>query len=149
MSASAQFLNPSAAARRLGVSAKALRLYEQHGLIAPSRTAAGWRAYGPDEMARAAEIVTLRMLGLSLSQVARVFGDDPQDLEPTLAAHQRHSKAGSANWPEQSRKSVKSGPVSRGTSLRPRENWCACWDRPPSSASPSIFPGPGAANGSN
>ena len=88
MSSSAQFLNPSAAARRLGVSAKALRLYERHGLIAPSRTAAGWRAYGPEVMARAAEIVTLRTLGLSLSQVARVLGDDPQGLEPALAAHQ-------------------------------------------------------------
>ena len=88
MSSSAQFLNPSAAAQRLGVSAKALRLYEQHGLIAPGRTAAGWRAYGPDEMARAAEIVALRALGLSLSQIARVLGNDPQGLEPALAAHQ-------------------------------------------------------------
>jgi DNA-binding transcriptional MerR regulator len=88
VSASAQFLSPSAAAQRLGVSAKALRLYERHGLITPSRTAAGWRVYGPDEMARAAEIVALRALGLSLSQVARVLGDDPQGLEPALAAHQ-------------------------------------------------------------
>jgi DNA-binding transcriptional MerR regulator len=88
VSSSAQFLNPSAAAQRLGVSAKALRLYEQHGLITPSRTAAGWRAYGPAEMTRAAEIVTLRALGLSLAQVARVLGDDPQGLEPALAAHQ-------------------------------------------------------------
>jgi DNA-binding transcriptional MerR regulator len=88
VSASARFLNPSAAAQRLGVSAKALRLYEQHGLITPSRTAAGWRAYGPDEMARTAEIVALRALGFSLSQVARVLGDDPQGLEPALAAHQ-------------------------------------------------------------
>ncbi len=88
MSSSARFLNPSVAAQRLGVSAKALRLYEQHGLITPSRTAAGWQAYGPDEMPRAAEIVTLRALGLSLSQVARVLGDDPQGLEPALAAHQ-------------------------------------------------------------
>jgi DNA-binding transcriptional MerR regulator len=88
VSASARFLNPSAAAQRLGVSAKALRLYEQHGLITPSRTAAGWRVYGPDEMTRAAEIVALRALGLSLSQVARALGDDPQGLEPALAAHQ-------------------------------------------------------------
>ena len=88
MSASAQFLNPAAAALRLGVSAKALRFYEQHGLITPGRTAAGWRAYGPDEMARAAEIVTLRALGLSLAQIARVLGDDPQDLGLALAAHQ-------------------------------------------------------------
>jgi DNA-binding transcriptional MerR regulator len=85
---SAQFLNPSEAARRLGVSAKALRLYEQRGLVAPVRTAAGWRAYGPAEMARAAEIAALRALGLSLAQVARVLKGDPQGLEPALAAHQ-------------------------------------------------------------
>lgn len=88
MSSSAQYLNPSEAARRLGVSAKALRLYEQRGLVAPVRTAAGWRAYGPDEMARAGEIAALRALGLSLAQTARVLGGDPQGLEPALAAHQ-------------------------------------------------------------
>ncbi|MDO9431881.1 MAG: MerR family transcriptional regulator [Phenylobacterium sp.] len=88
MSSSARFLNPSQAARRLGVSAKALRLYEQRGLVTPARTAAGWRAYGPDEMARAGEIVALRALGLSLAQVARVLAGDPQGLEPALASHQ-------------------------------------------------------------
>jgi DNA-binding transcriptional MerR regulator len=88
VSSSAQFLSPSAAAQQLGVSTKALRLYEQRGLVAPSRTAAGWRVYGPNEIARAAEIVALRALGLSLSQIARVLGDDPQGLEPALATHQ-------------------------------------------------------------
>ena len=88
MNASAQFLNPSEAAKRLGVSAKALRVYEQRGLITPMRTAAGWRAYGPDEMVRAAEIVALRALGLSLGQVAGALRGDVQDLEPALAAHQ-------------------------------------------------------------
>ena len=88
MNPSAQFLSPSEAARRLGVSVKALRLYEQRGLIAPARTAAGWRAYGPDEMSRVAEIAALRELGLSLSQVARVLGGHSESLEPALAAHQ-------------------------------------------------------------
>jgi DNA-binding transcriptional MerR regulator len=88
VSSPARFLNPSEAARRLGVSAKALRLYEQRGLIAPARTAVGWRTYGPDEMARVAEIVALRQLGLSLSQVARVLAGDSESLEPALAAHQ-------------------------------------------------------------
>jgi DNA-binding transcriptional MerR regulator len=88
VSSSAQFLNPAEAARRLGVSVKALRLYEQRGLIAPARTAAGWRAYGPDEMARVAEIAALRELGLSLSQVARVLEGNSESLEPVLAAHQ-------------------------------------------------------------
>jgi DNA-binding transcriptional MerR regulator len=88
VSSSAQFLNPSEAARRLGVSVKALRLYEARGLIAPLRTAAGWRAYGPDEMARVAEIAALRELGLSLAEVARVLEGDADSLEPALAAHQ-------------------------------------------------------------
>jgi DNA-binding transcriptional MerR regulator len=88
VSSSSQFLNPSEAAVRLGVSAKALRLYEQRGLIAPLRTTAGWRTYGPVEMARAAEIVALRALGLSLHQVAGVLNGDAQSLEPALSAHQ-------------------------------------------------------------
>jgi DNA-binding transcriptional MerR regulator len=84
----AQFLKPSEAAKRLGVSAKALLLYEQRGLIAPIRTDAGWRAYGPKEMARAAEIAVLRVLGLSLGQVERVLGGDPRSLQSALATHQ-------------------------------------------------------------
>jgi DNA-binding transcriptional MerR regulator len=88
MSTPVRSLNASEAARRLGVSTKALRLYEERGLVVPNRTAAGWRAYGPDEMARAAEIVALRELGLSLAQIARVLSGDPRGLDPALAAHQ-------------------------------------------------------------
>ncbi|QNK66546.1 MerR family transcriptional regulator [Variovorax sp. PAMC26660] len=88
MNSSSRFLNPAEAARRLGVSAKALRLYEQRGLVAPARNAAGWRSYGPEQMARGAEIVALRALGLSLAQVARVLDGDAEGLEPALAAHQ-------------------------------------------------------------
>ncbi len=88
MNSSAPFLNASEAAGRLGVSAKALRLYEQRGLLAPLRSAAGWRAYGPAEMSRAREIVALRALGFSLAQVARVLAGDSRGLEQALAAHQ-------------------------------------------------------------
>ena len=86
MSSSA--LNASDAAKRLGVSTKALRLYEERGLIRPLRTEAGWRVYGAEELARAAEIVALRALGLSLAEVARVVGGDRRDLERALAEHQ-------------------------------------------------------------
>ncbi len=87
MNSAARFLSPSEAARQLGISTKALRLYEQRGLITPARTPAGWRAYGPAEMARAAEIVELRALGLSLGDVARIFAGDVRTLDRTLAAH--------------------------------------------------------------
>jgi DNA-binding transcriptional MerR regulator len=39
-------------------------------------------------MARAAEIVSLRKLGLSLTQIARVLGGEPGDLGEALAAHE-------------------------------------------------------------
>ncbi|MCX5515976.1 MerR family transcriptional regulator [Kaistia algarum] len=89
MRSPAPFLSPSQAARQLGVSPKALRLYEQRGLVTPARTAAGYRAYAPAEINRAAEIVALRRLGLSLAQVARVLGGDAEDLGPALANHQK------------------------------------------------------------
>lgn len=84
----AQVLSPSEAAQQLGVSAKALRLYEERGLLCPARTEAGWRAYGPREMGRAKQIVALRGLGFSLAQVARVLGGNHEGLEPALAEHQ-------------------------------------------------------------
>jgi DNA-binding transcriptional MerR regulator len=88
VTASSRDYTASQAAHRLGVSRKALLLYERHGLIAPQRTDAGWRLYGPADMARAAAIVELRGLGLSLSEVKRVLGGEPQSLDTALSAHQ-------------------------------------------------------------
>jgi DNA-binding transcriptional MerR regulator len=88
MNSTAKFLSPSQAAAQLGVSTKALRLYEQHGLLKPVRTTSGWRTYGASEMQRAAEIAALPTLGFSLAQIGRVLRGDPQRLEPALAAHQ-------------------------------------------------------------
>lgn len=88
MRSSAPYLSPSEAALCLGVSAKALRLYEQHGLVSPLRTASGWRAYGPADMERARAIVTLRGLGLGLPEIKRALAGDPEGLAPVLAAHQ-------------------------------------------------------------
>lgn len=88
MSATDQFLNASEAARRLGVSAKALRLYEERGLVRPLRSEAGWRTFGPAQMERAAEVAALRALGLSLAQVAAVLNGDAATLDAALAAHQ-------------------------------------------------------------
>ncbi|WLB79190.1 MerR family transcriptional regulator [Bradyrhizobium elkanii] len=65
-----------------------MRLYEERGLIAPGRTPAGWRAYGPAEMARGAEIVELRALGLSVGEVARILNGDAVVLGRVLAAHE-------------------------------------------------------------
>ena len=88
MNPSRRSFTPAQASAALGVSAKALRLYEQHGLLNPDRTRTGWRAYDAGVMARAAEIVALRSLGLSLAQVARVLEGGPRDLDIGLGVHE-------------------------------------------------------------
>lgn len=68
-----QHFSPAEAAKRLGVTQKALRLYETGGLVAPLRTATGWRTYGPAEIARLHQVVALKRLGLSLAQIVELF----------------------------------------------------------------------------
>ncbi|VWB91133.1 MerR family transcriptional regulator [Burkholderia lata] len=87
-------LSASEAAKRLGVSVKALRLYERQGLVTPGRTLAGYRAYGPDDLARAADIAALRALGLSLAQVASVLEGDARSLSDALATHENALERG-------------------------------------------------------
>jgi DNA-binding transcriptional MerR regulator len=88
VNSSRRSLNASEAAIRLGISPKALRLYERRGLVTPDRTEAGWRLYGPSEMARAGEVASLRALGLSLAQVAEVLEGEGLALDPALAARE-------------------------------------------------------------
>ena len=81
----AQILSPAEAARRLGVSAKALRLYEQRGLVRPLRSAKGWRAYGPAEMARLHQVLALKRLGLPLVRIAILIQRPEGSLASVLA----------------------------------------------------------------
>ena len=58
-------------ARASGVTVRALRHYDEIGLLVPSqRTHAGYRVYGDEDVARLARIVALRGLGLSLDDIA-------------------------------------------------------------------------------
>jgi len=56
-------------ARRTGLTVRALRVYERHGLIEPKRTGKGWRCYGPRELQRLNVIVTLKAFGMTLAQI--------------------------------------------------------------------------------
>ncbi|WP_369389815.1 MerR family transcriptional regulator [Streptomyces sp. CG1] len=67
-------------ARCTRLSVKTIRFYSDQGLVAPvSRTAAGYRRYGPDAVARLALVRTLRELGLGLEVIRRIV-DRPFDL---------------------------------------------------------------------
>jgi len=61
-------------AERSGVSPKALRHYEQVGVMpAPPRTASGYRDYGPEVLQRLRFITAGRRVGLSLRQLAKIL----------------------------------------------------------------------------
>src|SRR5277367_2140161 len=80
-----RFLSPSETARRLGVGVRALRLYERRGLVCPGRTQAGWRVYGPSEIERLHQVLTLKSLGLSLARITQLLGGRVADLPALLA----------------------------------------------------------------
>jgi DNA-binding transcriptional MerR regulator len=61
-------------ARRFGLTVRALHHYDERGLLVPSaRSAAGYRLYGEDDLARLVEILALRALGLPLDRIAALL----------------------------------------------------------------------------
>jgi DNA-binding transcriptional MerR regulator len=89
MSNTEHYLSPSEAARRLGVSVKALRLYERHGLVTPLRSATGWRAYGPEQIARLHQVLALKRLGLPLARIAELLSGRLAALGDVLAVQEQ------------------------------------------------------------
>jgi DNA-binding transcriptional MerR regulator len=81
-------LSPTETAQRFGLSVKALRLYEQHGLLAPLRSAAGWRTYGPDQIARLHQVLALKRLGLPLARIAQLLAGR-NELDAVLALQEQ------------------------------------------------------------
>ncbi|MGH9435444.1 MAG: MerR family transcriptional regulator [Terriglobia bacterium] len=63
------WLTAAECALRTGLTVRALRVYENYGLITPARTAAGWRRYGAQELLKLNEIGLLKVLGLTLNQI--------------------------------------------------------------------------------
>ena len=81
-------LSPTETATRFGVSIKVLRLYESRGLLKPLRTEAGWRTYGPDQIARLHQILALKRLGLPLARIATILAGT-SSLDPVLELQER------------------------------------------------------------
>jgi DNA-binding transcriptional MerR regulator len=74
----------TAVARRFGVSVKALRVYENAGLLKPARTVAGWRIYRQPELERLSAILALRQLGLPIKRIGELLRG-AGDLKAALA----------------------------------------------------------------
>lgn len=75
---------PAAIAEQFGISVKALRIYEDIGLVRPARTQSGWRAYGPRDLERLAIIVALKQLGLPLRRIKAIMSGSVS-IDSTLA----------------------------------------------------------------
>ncbi|MGV9723605.1 MerR family transcriptional regulator [Nocardia beijingensis] len=60
-------------ARRAGVSERALRYYEQQGLLAPERRPSGYRVYSDEDVAAVRRIKILLAAGLSTTQILEVL----------------------------------------------------------------------------
>lgn len=74
-------------ARRSGLSTKALRLYEQRGLLKPcAHSAAGYRLYGEVALRRLMQITVLRRSGFSLAQITTLLQSEGGDSSDILAA---------------------------------------------------------------
>jgi DNA-binding transcriptional MerR regulator len=82
-------LSPAETAKLLGLSIKALRLYEERGLVTPMRTQADWRVYGPPQLARLHQIVALKRLGLPLAKIGELLGGDAKGLDRVLDLQER------------------------------------------------------------
>jgi DNA-binding transcriptional MerR regulator len=67
--ATTTWLTAAECAVRTGLTVRALRVYENYGLITPGRSAAGWRRYGAEELLKLNEIGLLKVLGLTLNQI--------------------------------------------------------------------------------
>jgi DNA-binding transcriptional MerR regulator len=75
-------LSAADCAARTGLTVRALRVYEEFGLIAPRRSAGGWRQYEPRDLVKLNTIALLKTAGLSLAQIREVTCSSAG--EPTL-----------------------------------------------------------------
>lgn len=71
-----------------GVSARALRFYEEAGLLAPGRDPAnGYRSYAAEDVNRLQEILLLRHLGVAVRDIAPLLSTTPNERATALARH--------------------------------------------------------------
>lgn len=82
--ASADRLTTGDLARAAGLTTKAVRLYDERGLLHPARTSEGWRLFDRTQVDRARLIALLRSLGAPLGVVADLLeaGDTSGPTDP-------------------------------------------------------------------
>lgn len=82
-------------AHRTRLSAKALRLYDQLGLVVPARVDAvsGYRLYSADQVESARLVGLLRRVGMPLAQISEVMTMAPDQAASAVAAYWEDQEA--------------------------------------------------------
>jgi DNA-binding transcriptional MerR regulator len=82
-------------ARRSRLSLKALRLYDERGVLVPARVdqASGYRYYDTAQLEEARLVVMLRELQLPLAAIKELLACDPADAATRIAEHWRGAEA--------------------------------------------------------
>jgi DNA-binding transcriptional MerR regulator len=82
-------------ARRSRLSLKALRLYDERGVLVPARVdqASGYRYYDTAQLDQARLVVMMRELQLPLKAVKELLAGDPADAATRIAEHWRDAEA--------------------------------------------------------
>lgn len=89
------YLNISEISELTGLTTRAIRYYEQKGLVQPEREYSGARVYDPVSRRRLLAIAALRRAGMTLEDIAQVLGDDVSDdrLDEGVAAAKLRTQA--------------------------------------------------------
>ncbi|MGE6575959.1 methyltransferase domain-containing protein [Paenibacillus xylanexedens] len=78
-------MNIKEAASRLGISARAIRFYEEKGLILPAKQSSnGYRTYTENDIWRLQTIAALREIGMSLQDITHALGEIDQGNQQRL-----------------------------------------------------------------
>lgn len=93
--AAGELLSIGAAANLLGISERALRYYQQLGLVTPcGTTPGGMRRYSDEDLARVSRIRELQtLLGLNLDEIAVVLRNDDRLAEIRQMYHDERTGA--------------------------------------------------------
>ena len=72
-------------AKKLGVSARTVRFYDEKGLLHPCEySESGYRLYDDDSIVRLQKILMLKYMDFSLEQIAEMMGGDSPDMQKSL-----------------------------------------------------------------
>ncbi|MFE9743613.1 MerR family transcriptional regulator [Saccharothrix saharensis] len=93
-----ELLTIGAFARAVRLSPKALRLYDELGLLTPARVdpLSGYRLYSPDQVERARLVAWLRRLGMPLARIRGVCELAPEDAAAEVRAYWAQVEADTA-----------------------------------------------------